>query len=272
MAQSPIYEGVAVNELRFDRPDGIELIANMRAGEGTPLVLVHGALADADAWQQVVDAIELPNPVIVLNRRGRAPSGPLGDGYSLRTEIDDLHHVLDSLGEPAVLFGHSYGGLVAQEAATERNDVRALVLYEPVVRPFGRETLAKLREAVQRGDLDAALEIVNVDIARVPAADVAELRASELWSSLRLLTPAAVEELAVIDDHEPGFEGYGAVEAPTTLILGGRNDGIPPYGTAFDAVAGAMPQAKVVRLDGQGHLAHVEGPGELAAEISTAIP
>ncbi|WP_433871372.1 alpha/beta fold hydrolase [Saccharopolyspora sp. CA-218241] len=261
-----------MNELRFERPDGIELVARTRPGEGTPLVLVHGALADADAWQQVVDAIELPNPVVVVNRRGRAPSGPFGDGYSLRTEIDDLHHVLDSLGEPAVLFGHSYGGLIAQEAATERGDVRALVLYEPVVRPFGPESMAPMREAVRRGDLDAALEIVNVDIARVPAAEVAELRASELWAVLRPLAAAAAEELAVINDHEPGFERYAALDVATTLILGDRNDGVPPYGTVFDSVAAAMPRAKVVRLVDQGHLAHVEGPEALAAEISTAVP
>lgn len=260
-----------MDELRFDRPDGIQLIATMRPGEGTPLVLVHGALGDADLWQQVVDAIELPNPVIVLNRRGRAPSGPLGNGYSLRTEIDDLHHVLDSVGEPVVLFGHSYGGLIAQETATERSDVRSLVLYEPVVRPFGRESLGRLQDAVQHGDLDKALEVVNVDISGFSAEAVAELRASELWPVLRPLAAPAADELAVINDVEPSFEKYTALEVPVTLILGDRNEGISPFGTVFDSVAAAMPQPKVVRLLNQGHLAHVEGPETLAAELSIAV-
>ncbi|MCX4090802.1 alpha/beta fold hydrolase [Nocardia sp. alder85J] len=38
----------------------------------------------------------------------------------MRTEIDDLHHVLDILGGGVTLFGWSYGGLIALEAATER--------------------------------------------------------------------------------------------------------------------------------------------------------
>lgn len=261
-----------MTELQFDRPDGTKLIANRRSGKGTPLVLVHGVLADADAWQQVVDAIKLPNPVITLNRRGRTPSGPLGNGYSLRTEIDDLHHVLDSLDEPAVLFGHSYGGLIAQEVATERDELLALALYEPVVHPFGREFLPELTEATRHGDLDTALEIVNVGISRFPAENVAKLRASEQWALLRPLAAAVSEEIRAINDHRPNFERYTAIKIPTILLLGDRNDGIPPYGTVFDSVAKAMPHADFVNLPGHGHLAHIDGPEELASQISMTIP
>jgi pimeloyl-ACP methyl ester carboxylesterase len=261
-----------MTQLRLDRPDGTTLIADVRDGHGTPVVLVHGVLSDADSWRPVADKIDLPNPVITMNRRGRAPSGPLGEGYSLRTELDDLHHVLDSIGEPAVLFGHSYGGLIAQELAVERRDLRALVLYEPVVRPFGRECQVRIREAIQRGDLDGALEIVSVDISRLSPADVAELRESEHWQLLRPLAAAVGEELRAIDEHEPSFDEYAGFDVPVTLLLGDRNDGIPPYGTAFAEVAEAVPQAKVVHLRDQGHLAHVEGPEAIAAEISAAVP
>ena len=110
----------------------------MRDGAGPPLVLVPGVMADAESWRPVVDNIHLPNPVIVVNRRGRAPSGPLGPHYSVRTEVDDLNQILDALGADAHLFGWSYGALIAVEAATERYDLRSLTLYEPVTLPFAR--------------------------------------------------------------------------------------------------------------------------------------
>jgi len=108
---------------RFEH-DGTTLIAERRDGDGAPLVIVPGVMSDAQTWRAVVDALPLPNPVLVLNRRGRLPSGPLGVGYSVRTEIDDLHHVLDVIDEDVELFGWSYGGLIALEAATERQGLR----------------------------------------------------------------------------------------------------------------------------------------------------
>ncbi|MCZ9337289.1 alpha/beta hydrolase, partial [Streptomyces sp. TRM76130] len=54
-------------------------------------------MADAAAWQPVVDALDVAGPVYVLNRRGRKPSGALGPDYSMRTEIDDLDCVLEEV-------------------------------------------------------------------------------------------------------------------------------------------------------------------------------
>lgn len=49
--------------------------------------------------------------------------------------------ILDTLGEEVELFGWSYGGSIALEAATERRDLRSVVAYEPVSRPFAPEAL-----------------------------------------------------------------------------------------------------------------------------------
>jgi len=85
--------------MQFDRA-GTTLVAERRDGDGPPLVVVPGMMADAASWRPVTDHLAAPGPVVVLNRRGRAHSGPLGEGYSVRTEIDDLHHVLDPSASP----------------------------------------------------------------------------------------------------------------------------------------------------------------------------
>jgi pimeloyl-ACP methyl ester carboxylesterase len=92
-------------------------------------VILHGAQAVATDWDQVK---ALLGPTDVPERRGRN-GVPLPGDYSLRTEIDDLHAVLDRHERPT-LIGHSYGGLIALHAAQERDDLSALVLYEPSLR------------------------------------------------------------------------------------------------------------------------------------------
>lgn len=167
-----------------------QLALTRRGGSGRPLLIVPGVMADAAAWQPVVDALDVAGPVYVLNRRGRRPSGALGPDYSMRTEIDDLDRVLDEVvaaegAERGVdLFGWSFGGLVALEAAARRTGtVHSLTLYEPVVRPFGRGAIDALREAIEADDLDRAVEIVNRDVSGFSEEHVARLRRSPLGRS-----------------------------------------------------------------------------------------
>lgn len=47
------------------------LSAEVRPGHGTPVVIVPGIMADAATWRPVVAHIDLPNPVVTLNRRSR---------------------------------------------------------------------------------------------------------------------------------------------------------------------------------------------------------
>lgn len=256
--------------LRFDR-DGTVLFAERRDGDGVPLVVVPGVMADACSWRPVVDALPVPNPVIVLNRRGRVPSGPLGPDYSLRTEIDDLNHVLDVIGEPVDLFGWSYGGLIALEVAVDRQRLRSVVAYEPVSSPFGIEALDDPRNAHHDGDLDRAVEIVNRTVSGFSAEYVAELRANPVWPVLRPLAHPLADELVALNAHTPAWDRYPEIDVPVTLLLGKLNEGAPPYGTAFEVIRNALPQADVVRMPGQGHLAHAQAPEVLAKYIAQAI-
>ncbi|WP_329253218.1 alpha/beta hydrolase [Actinoallomurus sp. NBC_01490] len=256
--------------LTFDHK-GTAISARTRDGDGPPLVILPGVMADAATWQPVVDGITLPNPVIVINRRGRTPSGPLGAGYTVRTEIDDLHQVLDALGEPAHLFGWSYGALIAADAATERGGLRTLTLYEPVAHPFAPEAVPLLREAIGRGDLDRAVEIVNTTVSGFSAEYVAALRQDPVWQVLRPLAAPLADELAAIDDHRPAYEKYRDIAPPVTLLLGELNEDAVPYGIAFAPFAQALPQAQVVRLPSQGHLAHAQAPRLLAETITEVL-
>jgi pimeloyl-ACP methyl ester carboxylesterase len=257
------------NQITFDRA-GTTLTAETRPGRGIPIVVVPGVMADAATWRPVVDGIDLPNPVVTVNRRGREPSGGLGFGYSVGVEIDDLRHTIGQLGE-VHLVGWSYGALIALEAALDNDRVRSLTAYEPVGRPFAPRVVEPIRGAVASGDLDRAVELVNTDVSGFSSEYVAELRRTPTWSVLRPLAAPLGEELAAINEYQPSLSRYAGLSIPMTLILGSLNEGAAPYGTAFAPFAAALPRAGIVRLPGQGHLAHVTAPGELARVIVAAI-
>ena len=98
-------------------------IAYRRSGEGPPLVLVHGTAADHSRWRPVLPALEERFTVHAIDRRGRGGSGD-SDGYAVEREFEDIAAMVDSLGESVNVLGHSYGGLLALEAALLTRNVR----------------------------------------------------------------------------------------------------------------------------------------------------
>lgn len=242
--------------------DGVRLQGLWQPGVGEPVVVVPGVMADAEAFRPVVAAMGGDAPVLILDRRGRSGSGPLGADCSAATEVADLAAWIDELGDPVSVVGLSYGATIALECAAGDPRVSRVVAYEPVLGPFGADALPALRAA----DLDRRVEIVNLDVSLFPPERVAELRASAAWSVLARLAAPLPDELTALNAFRPS--DWSGVTA--RLILGEVNQGREPYGVAFDRVAERLPSARTTLLPGQGHLAHVEDPaalGRLVAEL-----
>jgi pimeloyl-ACP methyl ester carboxylesterase len=70
--------------------------------------------------------------VHTIERRGRGDSGPQGDDYSIERECEDLAALQAATGA-TFLFGHSFGGLIALEAARANKAFRKVAVYEPGV-------------------------------------------------------------------------------------------------------------------------------------------
>lgn len=231
--------------------------------DGPALVLLPGTLSDARAWRHVAQRLERWPAVAVVNRRGRHPSGPLGEGYGLGVEVADAAAVLRSFADVRAVFGWSYGGLIALEAAGELA-IPHVIAYEPVAAPFGAEVLSVLRGAHRAGDLDGVLEIALRRVAGMDDQAVAALRAQRAqWAELRRLSAPLYEETAAIAGASTR-SALATRAARVDLIVGERNRGRVPYGTTFEDVARRVAHADVHCLEGQGHLAHLEAPGQLA--------
>ena len=71
------------------------------------VVLVHGGFVDGSGWRGVYDQLKADgfNVSVVQNQT-----------LSLESDVETTHNVLDQQDGPAILVGHSYGGVVISEA------------------------------------------------------------------------------------------------------------------------------------------------------------
>jgi pimeloyl-ACP methyl ester carboxylesterase len=102
-----------------------------RSGEGVPIVFIHGLGGTTATWDGVVAELgdRYHTVAVDLLGHGRSPVPEDPDEYTRDAALADLDKVLASLGEPAVLVGHSLGGYLAlAHAATRRGVARAIVV------------------------------------------------------------------------------------------------------------------------------------------------
>ncbi|MBB5868309.1 pimeloyl-ACP methyl ester carboxylesterase [Allocatelliglobosispora scoriae] len=114
----------------LDLPDG-RVLRWVESGEQSPIVvLVAGAGETSLDWAPVLPAIAADTRVVAYDRAGLGASDPMAT-LTVEAEIADLVALLTEIG-PAVLVGHSWGGLLVQLVAFEHPDrVLGLVLVDP---------------------------------------------------------------------------------------------------------------------------------------------
>ena len=98
-------------------------------GEGPLVVLVHGAMDRSGGMLRVRRLLQGTCRVLRYDRRGYARSLAAGPPTSFGQQVDDLASLVD--GRPAVLAGHSFGGLICLALAERRPElVRSVLAYE----------------------------------------------------------------------------------------------------------------------------------------------
>jgi pimeloyl-ACP methyl ester carboxylesterase len=251
--------------------DGTTL-SYVRSGSGPPMVLVHGTTADHARWAPILPALEKRYTVIAVDRRGRGGSGD-GKAYAIEREFEDIAAVVDSLGEPVVLVGHSYGAICSLEASLRTRNVRQLVLYEPPI-PAGIEIyppgeIEKLQALLDQGRRDEVVSGFFTDVVRMPAAELAQLHTLPNWPARVAAAHTIPREMRATTSYRFDSAKWKAFKIPTLLLLGG--DSPPFFKVAIEQVHAAVPSSRVVVLPGQQHVAINTAPDLFAKEILTFL-
>lgn len=108
-------------------------------GAGPVVVLLHGSMSDARMWQKVGAQLSDSFRVVAPNLPGYGGTSPRPAGAAPDTDYPAalIEALIERLGPPLLLAGHSYGGNVALTVALrQRISAGALALLEPVAVPL----------------------------------------------------------------------------------------------------------------------------------------
>lgn len=243
------------------------------SGDGPPIVLVHAATADKEAWNLVKALLADVNTVWSYDRRGRGGSGDSAE-YGLDREAADVLAVVNAAAQdgPVHLIGHSFGACCALEAAAADDSALAsLTLYEP---PFqvGRrhEDVEHATALLDSGETERALDLFLRAIAGLSDEELAVLRsAPRVWARALAATPTVPRELRAVMAAGWVPERYRSVAVPTQLLVGELTEA-DVYLSACD-IRNAIAHARVVTLEGQRHVATATGPTVVARSIRAFV-
>ena len=243
-------------------------IALARGGQGPPLLLVHGTTADHTRWTPLRAALEARFTVYAVDRRGRGGSGDAA-GYAIEREFDDIATVVDSIGEPVFLLGHSYGAVCSLEASLRTRNLRKLVLYEPAIRTggplFPPGTIERLQALLNQGDRDGVVAKFFAEVVRMPDDELRMLRSLPNWPARVAAAHTIPREMRINDDYHFDAIRFSAMRVPTLLVLGGSSP--PMFKAAVEAVGAALPDARVAVMPGQQHTAMNTAPDLFLREV-----
>ncbi|HSI79387.1 MAG TPA: alpha/beta fold hydrolase [Solirubrobacterales bacterium] len=258
-----------------------------RAGEGPPLLLVHGITGSARHWERVFGLLAERHYVIAPDLLGHGESAkPRGD-YSLGAFASGLRDLLVALGnDRTTVVGHSLGGGIAMQFAYQFPErTERLVLIDSG--GLGTDVHHLFRAAALPGS-ELVLPLITADRLRGLAAGAAgALRGigldagpdlAEMVRGLDTLGDAATRHAFLETLRSvvgPGGQKVDArdrlylAEALPTLILWGERDPIIPVEHGAEAHT-LMPGSRFELFDA-GHFPHLEHPAAVAAALARLI-
>jgi pimeloyl-ACP methyl ester carboxylesterase len=250
---------------RVIAPDGVSLAVDVW-GAGPPLVMVHGAGSGKWGFDFVRPLLEPRFTVWAVDRRGRGDSGD-SEGYSLEKEFEDVAAVVRDAGDGALLFGHSFGGLVSAGAAGRLERLERLVLYEaPMGGVLPDEEWQKRFEAhLAAGDPDSAVRLFLHDVGGYSHVEIDVMEGTPAWRQRLAAAPRVPREVRAERELATDDLGLERLELACLLLVGSESPDWAHRST--EAFAAAIPGARVRILEGQGHGAAVSAPALLTAEL-----
>ncbi len=274
-------------------PDGALNHGGHGVHGGEPALCVHGLAGSSRNWTDLMDLLRPALAADALDLPGYGDSPPRPDGrYSIAAHAQTVTALIERRRQgPVHLIANSLGGAVAVKLAATRPDlVKTLTLISPALpdsRPrldlvrFPLMSLPRVGARLLRkyGALPPEARVADViatcysDPGLFPAArfaaEVTELSRRDtldyadaaLVGSIRALTAEAFRRRA--------WRDAARITAPALIIYGSHDRLVDPR--MAGRAARAFRGARIVVLPRTGHVAHMEHPARVAAEIGTLL-
>lgn len=251
----------------FQRVDvGGILIAYEKSGAGPPLVLVHGGEADRRSYHDLMPLLAERFTVITYDQRDTGDTVSPAEPYSVADLGRDLGDLIAALGyEKAHVFGTSYGGMIAQNAALERpSRIDRLVLSATVAGKPGNVPMSPAAlQLMQSPDPAAKEELMKLFFSK-------KNREPQNWPTVSAAiktrrptrSPEAHARRMKAGMQHDTHARLSEIVCPTVVVAGAEDEIIQPENSHY--LAAHIPQATLRILPDAGHVWMIEHPALFA--------
>ncbi len=258
-------------------------IGYSKFGDGPPLVLLHGSLSTSQNLMELGWALADRFTVYIPDRRGRGASGPIGSGYCLEREVEDLTSILFK-SSARMVFGAGTGGLIVLQTLMLHSGIRQAAVYEPPMDVDGTlmdvlaPVMRRYEKELAKGQMANALTTVlkgwgmlpNTMVGKLPRFVLARSFKQAMEQEKESNTPseAALETLVPTQsyDYKLMVESKDKLEShriahAEVLLLGGAQSPAMLKNTMI-RLESMIPHAKRMELKGMGHTGPTGHDGE----------
>ena len=218
-------------------------------GQGDPVVLLHGGLANANYWGNLVPVLAKSHQVIVMDSRGHGRSSRDGKPFGYDLMASDVLGLMDFLTIPkAAIIGWSDGAIVGLDIAIDHPDrITRLFAFAANSNPSG------LKDTSQS-------PVFNRFIARAG-------REYEELSPTPDRYNSFLDEITKMWETQPDFTAkkLQSIKVPVWIVDGDHDEAIKRENTEF--MAKEIPAAKLLLEPDVSHFSFLQNPQQFNADV-----
>lgn len=255
-------------------------VALRHAGQGRPLLFVHGSACSGGMWRPYAAALAEEYRCTAVDLPGYGRSAPYRSCRDIITEDTRvLVDLVDELPRGVTLVGHSYGAAQALLAALARSDrISRVIAIEPVLFPLLREvgdweawhaarqiallTIADLEQGQLRRAARRFIGYWSGPLARY-------LVAGKMLARIVRLMPRVGMEMRAMFEATPVMRRLAACDVPVDLLVGDRTR--REARQAAMAIHDCLPRAQLQTLRRCRHFTPVARPAAATAAVSRLL-
>ena len=233
-----------------------------------PLLIVHGLYGSGRNWGVIAKRLSDSRRTVTVDLRNHGDS-PHHDSHAYADLAADLAEVIEHLGGPVDICGHSMGGKAVMLLALTRPELLRRVVVADIAPVSYGHTQKMFIDAMRGVDLDSVERRSDAE-AQLAEAGVERALQSFFTQSLDLPGKRWRLNLDTLEREMPQIIGWpedasGRFDGPTLFLSGGASDYVRPEHR--EPIKQMFPAARFAKIPQAGHWLHAEKPREFEAAL-----